>query len=230
MQRTLRTAAAQFATEFDSELSRTLVSLQVDGQTIRDQNWTKYAQQYSRWTTSTSEPRLVRDVWLVDTLPGTPLPTFETGGPVPVDRLRLRKWNPQSLAFEDAQWPDDLARARDALAGRFIGLQMSGGNRRAAGVTEHRDATLSLSVGDDNTLIAPVTLFEVPERPGPPKIAIIGFTIVRLDPAIIRDTILASLASRHFHGEDTEADYRVAVVQRGDQPASSGNRSRAWRH
>ncbi len=40
MQRTLRTAAAQFATEFDSELSRTLVSLQVDGQTIRDQNWT----------------------------------------------------------------------------------------------------------------------------------------------------------------------------------------------
>src|SRR5688572_28986162 len=30
MQRTLRTAAAQFATEFDSELSRTLVSLQVE--------------------------------------------------------------------------------------------------------------------------------------------------------------------------------------------------------
>ena len=41
MQRTLRTAAAQFATEFDTELSRTLVSLQVDGQTIRDQNWTR---------------------------------------------------------------------------------------------------------------------------------------------------------------------------------------------
>ena len=216
MQRTLRTAAAQFATEFDSELSRTLVSLQVDGQTIRDQNWTRYAQQYSRWTSSTSEPRLVRDVWLVDTLPGTPLPALETGGPVPVERLRLRKWNPQSLAFEDAPWPDDLARARDSLAGRFIGLQMSGGNRRAAGMTEHRDATLALSVSDDNTLIAPVTLFEVPEHPGPPKISIIGFTIVRLDPAIIRDTVLASLASRHFHGEDTEADYRVAVVQRGD--------------
>ena len=31
MQRTLRTAAAQFATEFDTELSRTLISLQVDG-------------------------------------------------------------------------------------------------------------------------------------------------------------------------------------------------------
>ena len=48
MQRTLRTAAAQFATEFDTELSRTLISLQVDGATIRDQNWTAYAQRYSR--------------------------------------------------------------------------------------------------------------------------------------------------------------------------------------
>ena len=44
MQRTLRTAAAQFATEFDSELSRTLVSLQVDGATIRNENWVAYAQ------------------------------------------------------------------------------------------------------------------------------------------------------------------------------------------
>src|SRR3954467_15772190 len=65
MQRTLRTAAAQFATEVDMELSRTLVSLQVDGQTIRDQNWAGYAQRYSAWTNSASEPRLVRDVWLI---------------------------------------------------------------------------------------------------------------------------------------------------------------------
>ena len=38
MQRTLRTAAAQFAVEFDTELSRALVGLQVDGQTIRDED------------------------------------------------------------------------------------------------------------------------------------------------------------------------------------------------
>ena len=77
MQRTLRTAAAQFATEFDSELSRTLVSLQVDGQTIRDQNWSAYAERYSAWANSAGEPRLVRDVWLVDTKPGTTLPPLD---------------------------------------------------------------------------------------------------------------------------------------------------------
>src|SRR5689334_686798 len=87
MQRTLRTAAAQFATEFDSELSRTLISLQVEGPMLRDQNWTAYAQRYSQWASSASEPRLVREVLLVDTLPGTELPTVD-GADVPVDRLR----------------------------------------------------------------------------------------------------------------------------------------------
>ena len=56
MQRTLRTAAAQFAMEFDTELSRALVSLQVDGATIRGENWTGYAQRYSAWTTTATEP------------------------------------------------------------------------------------------------------------------------------------------------------------------------------
>lgn len=216
MQRTLRTAAAQFATEFDTELSRTLVSLQVDAQAIRDGNWTGYAQRYSAWVNSASEPRLVRDVLLVDTLPGTTLPAFDSNDAVPVDRLRIRKWNAQALAFEDTAWPDDLVKLRDALATHFIGLQVQQRGRTQNDGT-HREASLSLSVGDDNTLISPVTLFELPDdRRGPPKIAVLGFTVVRLDPAIIRDTMLAALTARHFHGGDSEVDYRVAVVQRED--------------
>jgi signal transduction histidine kinase len=219
MQRTLRTAAAQFATEFDTELSRTLVSLQVDGQTIRDQNWTAYAQRYSVWASATSEPRLVRDVWLVDTKPGTTLPPlFDGSSAIPVDRLRLRRWNVQALAFEDAPWPDDLAKLRDGLATRFIGFQVQRGRGFDPG--SRREASLSVSLGDETTLISPVTLFEMPgDRQGPPKIAILGFTIVRLDPAVIRDTILAALTQRHFHGGDSEVDYRVAVVKK-DEPAT----------
>lgn len=216
MQRTLRNAAAQFANEFDGELSRTLVSLQVNGETIRDQNWVRYAQQYSRWATGASEPRLVKDVWLVDTLPGTPIPAFDGNDPIPVDRLRLRKWNVQALTFDDAPWPDDLLKVRDSLAGHFIGVLQTG-NRRLPNPNDRRDQpAMSLTLGDDNTMISPVTLFEIPERGGAPKISILGFTIVRLDPAVVRDTIIASLAARHFHGDDTEADYRVAVVQRED--------------
>ena len=217
MQRTLRTAAAQFATEFDTELSRTLVGLQLDAQTVRDQNWTAYAQKYSGWASSSSEPRVVRDVWLVDTLPGTELPLLGSNAPVPLDRLRIRKWNTQGLVFEDAPWPDDLVKMRESLSTRFMGFQSQRGRPQIDAPGTHREANISLALGDDHTLISPVTLFEVPdERRGPPKITVLGFTIVRLDPAIIRDTLLTALTTRHFHGDDAEVDYRVAVVQKDD--------------
>jgi signal transduction histidine kinase len=216
MQRTLRTAAAQFATEFDTELSRTLVGLQLDAQTVRDQNWTAYAQKYSGWASSASEPRLVRDVWLVDTLPGTELPLLDANTPVPIERLRIRKWNTQSLAFDDAAWPDDLVKVRDSLATRFVGFQTPRGRQQSDAAT-HREANISLALGDDNILISPVTLFEIPdERRGPPKITVLGFTLVRLDPAIIRDTLLTALTARHFRAANAEVDYRVAVVEKGD--------------
>ena len=52
MQRTLRIAASQFATDFDTELSRAVVGLQVEGAIARDENWTSYAQRYTACSTS----------------------------------------------------------------------------------------------------------------------------------------------------------------------------------
>ena len=220
MQRTLRTAAAQFGMEFDTELSRALVSLQVDAATIREENWTGYAQRYSAWTTTATEPRLVREVLLVDTLPGTVLPAIGSAASVPVAQLRLRRWNPQALTFEAMEWSDDLTTIRASLATHFIGFQIDRsrpGNGSSPTDRGRREGTISLSLGDDNTLVSPVSLFEAPDdRRGPPKITILGFTVVRLDPAVVRDTLLASLAARHFHGDDEEVDYRVAVVHKDD--------------
>ena len=223
MQRTLRTAAAQFATEFDTELSRALVSLQVDGPTMREENWTGYAQRYSAWTTNATEPRLVREVMLVDTMPGTTLPSLGSDASIPVEQLRLRRWNTQTLAFEPADWTADLTGLRTSLATHFVGFQIermrqnSGPGGRSGNDRFRREGTISLSLGDDNTLVSPVSLFELPDgRRGPPKITILGFTIVRLDPVVVRETLLASLAARHFHGDDEEVDYRVAVMHRDD--------------
>src|SRR6185503_17403895 len=98
----------------------------------------------------------VRDVWLVDTKPGTTLPQFDSPTPIHVDQLRLRKWNVQALTFEDAAWPEDLAKLRDSMTTRFIGFQVQRGRGFEPG--SRRDASLSVTLGDDNTLIAPVTL------------------------------------------------------------------------
>ena len=213
MQRTLRTAATQFANDFDTELSRTLISLQVNGATLRDQNWQAYAQSYSQWAAATTDPRLVRDVWLVDVLPGTTLPELGGDGRVPPDRLRIRRWNTQSMAFDDTAWPEDLAHLRDSLATRFIGVRM----QRPRDAEVHRDATMHLTLGDDTMLIAPVTYVDFSSNAdGPPKIAILGFTIVRLDPAVIRDTLLTALAAKHFPSSGSETNYRVAVMRKDD--------------
>jgi signal transduction histidine kinase len=218
MQRTLRTAAAQFANEFDTELSRTLINLQIDGQSLQNQNWSAYAQRYSAWVSSTSEPRLVRDVWLVDTLPGTTLAALDGGLDVPAEKLRIRRWSAQAMAFEAAEWPEDLAGLRSSLASRFIGFQAQ--RSRSNDNNAHREAIVNLTIGSDTTLISPVTLVEMPhDHPGPPRISILGFTIVRLDPAVIRDSMLTMLMARHFDANDSEVSYRVAVVQR-DNPAT----------
>jgi signal transduction histidine kinase len=217
MQRTLRTAAAQFATDFDTEMARTLGGLQVESAQLRDENWAAYAQRYTVWANSVSVPQLVRDVWLVDTLPGTVLPTLDGDRTVPPDRLRLRRWNPQPMTFEEAAWPDDLLGMREQLSTRFVGLEV----QRRRGASElpgtHGEASITLAVGDDYTLVAPVTLFELPEeRPGPPRIAIVGFTIVRLRPEVVRDSMLPALMARHFHDADGAVEYRVAVAHRDD--------------
>ena len=215
MQRTLRTAASQFANEFDTELARTLVSLQVDGAALRDQNWNGYAQQYSRWSTSVSEPRIVREVWLVDTTPGTVVTSIDSAQRVSPDRLRIKRWSAPAMSFEDAPWPDDLLELRDSLAARFIGFQVQRGLINDPNA--HRETSVSLTIGEDTTLIAPVTLVEFPaDHRGPPKISILGFTIVRLDPQILRETLLTTLAARHFFDSGSEANYRLAVLHSRD--------------
>jgi two-component system sensor histidine kinase SenX3 len=217
MQRTLRTAAAQFATDFDNEMARTLGGLQVDSAQLRGENWAAYAQRYTVWTNSVSVPQLVRDIWLVDTLPGTVLPTLDSDRKLPVDRLRLRRWNTQAMSFESAEWPDDLAAMRGQLSTRFVGLEVQQRNHRTELPATHGEASIALSIGDDDTLVAPITLFELPgERPGPPRIAIVGFTIVQLRPDVIRDHLLPALMARHFHDQDGVVEYRVAVAHRDD--------------
>ena len=171
MQRTLRTAAAQFANEFDSELSRTLISLQVDGAVMRDQNWSAYAQSYSKWASSAAEPRLVREIWLVDTATGTPLPNplaLDHATTIAPEQLRIRKWNDQALTFEPTEWPADLASLRTTVASRFIGLQVQRSRGDLPG-GRRTESSSFISSDDDETLIAPVTLFEMPDGAGAPK-------------------------------------------------------------
>jgi signal transduction histidine kinase len=225
MQRTLRTAAAQFANDFDTELSRAVAGLQVDGSIAREENWATYAQRYTTWTQRTADPRLVREVLLVDAIPDD---TGDDGRgdarndrrhrhrdrDISADDLRVRRWNEDQRIFAAAEWTPELAPMRAPLAEHFGEVQVLRG--QATG-RFRREGTLSFTVGDPYTLVAPVTVFDFPsDRRSPPRIDILGFTLVRLDPSYVTQTMLPALTTKHFHGEDGTADYRLAVTDRHD--------------
>ena len=227
MQRTLRTAASQFAVDFDSELSKAMVGLQVEGSVLRDRNWTSYSQRYTAWVDGATTPKMLRDVLLVETgksvevrLPGFgdgPGPHRAVAPEISVDELRLMRWNAATLTFDPIDWPADLGDLRGTLVSHLGDFQAERSRGNGGPDRFRRDGNLSSVLSDDDTLVNPITLFEPPaDRSGPPKITILGFTIVRLDPAVVRDTLLPSLAARHLHGEDGTPEYRLAVVNRTD--------------
>ena len=256
MQRTLRTAASQFAVEFDTELSKALVSLQVDGPALVQQDWSNYAQRYSSWSDGIADQKLVKDVLLVDSVPaaskpasaartpagGKPTPRIKIttqahggaglfeyrfppealrttvfdidDGPAAPEQLRLRRWNPAKLAFEPLEWTLDVAPLRAGLAQQLTEIRSL---RSQMGGRPPRDPRAALSIGDDYTLVAPITFFEpIFNHDGPPRIAVLGFTLIRLDADVLRNTVLPALAARHLHGDENRAEYRVAVVGRAD--------------
>jgi hypothetical protein len=157
MQRTLKTAAAQFATEFDSgcRARSSACRSTVRRSAMRTGPPTRSAIRRGP-IAPPNEAR--RDVWLVD---GRRAPRCRCS----TARRRFQPKNcgctmeRQALAFEDAEWPDDLIKMRDGLATRFIGFQVQRGRGFEPG--SRREASMSVALGDDNTLVAPVTLFEI---------------------------------------------------------------------
>jgi hypothetical protein len=83
-ERTLKQATAQVAQDLDVELFRAFGGLHVDGESLRTDDWTGYAERADAWRTAATTPTLVRDVLLVDRL-----------GP----QLRLRRWDRPARTF-----------------------------------------------------------------------------------------------------------------------------------
>ena len=225
MQRTLRTAAAQFATEFDSELSRTLVSLQVDGPTIRDQNWT--ALRAALLGVGEQRQRTAAGARRVAGRHACPAPTLP-----PLDGARQtrsqsiscgcaggtrRRWRSKIAA-----WPDDLdRRCATSLATHFIGFQVgTRGNWRriatAPGIAS-RGVAVALARRRQHADLAGDAVRRCPTIAAARRRS-------RSSASRSSGSIRPSFATRcsprstarHFHGDDAEVDYRVAVVKKDD--------------
>src|SRR5687767_7114902 len=194
MQRNLRIAAAQFRENFDGEIIRAVLSLQVGPATALEGASDRYTDRYETWLNTAAHPQVVAAVLLVDADAG---------------QMRLRRWNAESHVFEAAEWPAALnewrARFEEELADFSAGRPPT---RRAA------------FRGDDQFIISPLRNLVVPQSPAPvPQTVtpVFGFTITQLNMAYIREQMLPELAQRHFIHTDGDL-YRVSVTS-SDNPS-----------
>ena len=190
-ERTLKQATSQVAQDLDVELFRAFVGLQVDGDTLRTDDWNSYAERADTWRAAVASPALVRDVLLVDRLGST---------------VRLRRWDHAARRFLAAEWPSDL----DALRVR-IEKELIAWDRNPP---DEPIRMPDLLTETDDAIMAPVA--PVPQHVREHRTTftpVFGYTIIRLDAAFVRDEFLPALVERHFR-QGTGDEYRVAVISR----------------
>src|SRR5215470_6389403 len=93
-----KTRAEALGRDFDREVTRAFLGLQMDPETLKERAFDRYAERYEFWQRRAVHPGLVKDVLLV-----------EKG---PAEALRLSRFDPSRRTFEPAEWPAALASVR----------------------------------------------------------------------------------------------------------------------
>ncbi len=190
-ERSLRQATSQVAQDLDVELVRAFVGLQVDGDSLKDDDWRDYGARMQAWHAAAASPALVLDVLLVDEQDS---------------RLRIRRWDAAAPSFVPVEWPADLQHHRARFERELA--------RWETDPPEHPIRPPDLLSDTDDAIVVPVAPLPLQTRDRTLFRPMFGYTLIRLDMTHVRAEFLPALIDRHFRqGTD---EYRVAVVSRRD--------------
>jgi signal transduction histidine kinase len=201
MRAALDSSVKNFSDDFDRELTRIYLDLQLEVPSPPEdqESWISwredavknYRQRYQRWLAQAAHPQMVRSIYLVE--PGLSVSQFDAAG---------------TMEFRAATWPAELSSYRE----RFE--QDLNATEPPLGPRIHRIETI---LEDVPALVNPVPNVKLlGERV---KLRIVGrdlsfpgFVVVTLDAAFIRQNLLPELASRYFSAGGL-SEYDIAVVQ-----------------
>jgi signal transduction histidine kinase len=221
-QASLRAGATRFSDDFDRELARIYLSLQMDAVTLRDQEWEDYSRRYDHWFAKAPYPRLVSDVYLVE--------MYENG------RLALEQYDKQTKRFTAVAWPKSLASLRQRFDQAAKTIQIDGGlmvSEVPAPVAEDLPALIIplsrmalLSDRENNELDADFfigdTVLSAPRRSCPycpnnqaGSGPVFGYTVALLDRAYLQQEFIPALV-RHYFAGDHGLDYNFTIASRAD--------------
>jgi signal transduction histidine kinase len=221
-QASLRAGATRFSDDFDRELARIYLSLQMDAATLRDQVWDDYARRYDHWFAKAPYPRLVGEIYLVE--------MYESG------RLYLGHYDKQSKRFVTVSWPETLAGMRQRFEQTAKTIHIEGGlmvSEAPPPVVEDLPALIiplsrmalladRESYELDADFFIGDTVLSTPRRSCPycPNSLInagpvFGYTVVLLDRAYLQQEFIPALA-RHYFASDRGLDYNFTIASRTD--------------
>jgi signal transduction histidine kinase len=182
--------------DFDREVTRAFLGLQMDPETLRERAFDRYAERYEFWQRRAAHPALVKDVFLVEKGPG--------------DAFRLSRFEPSGRTFEPAEWPATLAAVRTRI-------EQFGRDKAPERVLRRGPADLISE--DGPSLLMPVPSFVPSPRPSnSPAFGLFqlsAVTLVVLDLDYIQHELLPALAERHF-GSGGVLDYNLVAVRQAD--------------
>jgi len=221
--------ASEFADDFDREILRLYLALQVDVGPIDRGDLTAFRRGYDAWRDAARFPDMLRAVYLAD-------------GRAP-DRAP-RRYDPETHAFVAAAWPDALKpvteRLADARGSNEIFRQsttmtaavppppppspVTTFTRGAAAAAAIEQLRHLVAARDPIVASVPALIVLLPtlssSEPDTQRMTFsVGSTVLvaELDGEYLRNTVLATLAERYFPERDADS-YRFAVVETTSPP------------
>ena len=202
MQKSAKLAAANLSRDFDSELTRVFLELQLDAASLESKNWDNYAARRKRWMATALYPKMVGDIFIAHR--------------DEQDVLRLSVFNEKTSRFEETTWLPQLDHARREI-------------ERDLDSAEKTKLT-QIGAADFPTLLIPITSvnfmdlkkLQVDAEQNAAQfrgsIQHIGYTIVPLDFGYIKKELFPILVERYFNlgGSEDVSSYDIKILTRDD--------------
>lgn len=217
IQSSASTGAARITEEFDRELARAYLSLQMDALILRNQSWGSYKRRYDQWRATAPYPDLVSDIYLAT--------VSRNGG------LELDHFDAQRGAFMAADWPEQFLGLRSEIENSYDTRRFEGDlivisspqtiadDIPAMLLPVARPWLLSAPIGDTNLIDADFVvgdnLFTRSRRfcmGCSDDSPLFAYTIIVFDRAVMTQTMLPELAKRYL-SIDGSLPYYFTVVR-----------------
>lgn len=201
-----RLAAENLSREFDRELTRAFLQLQIDPFSFDKKDWSNYARRYERWQGTAVYPKIVGAVFIAR--------RDERG------TLSLSVYDEATRCFEETNWLPQLARVQSEIE-RDLGDEEK--TRRLEIIAADIPA-LAIPISSINLLDLKDIKIEAAQEKEQGAIQLrnrarrVGYTIVLLDSDYIKNELFPLLVARYFNPaeNDDASRYNVTVTSRDD--------------